>query len=450
VKPFETLALTAWLVLAAAAASIAAGVVSLSEVETVKMCAFRWLTGIRCPGCGMAHALLEAFQGHWAASFKHHPFGLPLLAVWTLYLVRGFRPLKIRPAVSWAALAALLVFHGARLAGAAFDRRGPNDALPGFGNLAVAPPSVLGKPPLPPDLAAAAKKWGNEAQIAKLAGRQPGGSFRFAVIGDAEPGRFAWERVFAPGPDAFTWLLGDAQSLGADFVLQLGDMVSEGTEKDYRAHFKDLEAVGAAPLFHVIGNHDRSRPNGAADKNYYEAIRGKTDYFFDYGGWRFVAVDTSDRRLRSDQLAWLKTVVPANGRCVVFMHVPPKFLKGKLYSPKKKGFEDEIEPPLPKERSYWQDVLTGYFPENSDGFKKLMEERRVPRVYMGHVHAFGTAKLGPTLYVLSGGGGSPLYPLPPGEPKRKMTHWIEVTVDGDAVNERVHELGGDVYPMPLP
>ncbi len=314
-------------------------------------------------------------------------------------------------------------------------------------------PAVTGRPVLSPELRAAAAQWGIDAQRARLAPIRSGAAFRFSVIGDAEPGRFAWERVFAPPVDAFTRLLRDASSSSA-FVLQLGDSVSEGTADYYAARFRQLDgARGAAPLFPTIGNHDRSRPNGAADKGFFEATMGQPDYFFDYAGWRFVSVDTSDRRLRDDQLAWLKTVVPDNGRCVIFTHVPPKFLKGKFYSPKKasKGLEgEEKEEPLPKSEDYWHDVLTAYFEENAEGFRALVAERKVARVYVGHIHAFGVARVGPTLFVLSGGGGSPLYPLPPGEPKRKMTHWLEVSVDGRSVSETVHELNGDVYPMPLP
>jgi hypothetical protein len=69
---------------------------------------------------------------------------------------------------------------------------------------------------------------------------------------------------------------------------------------------------------------------------------------------------------------------------------------------------------------------------------------------LGHIHAFGVARRGPTLFVLSGGGGSPLYPLPPGEPRRKMAHFLEVSVSGGTLTETVHELSGIVYPMPLP
>ncbi|MBI4376845.1 MAG: DUF2752 domain-containing protein [Elusimicrobia bacterium] len=84
---FELLAGSAWLALAAAAWLIGRGWLSLSTLESLPLCAFRFWTGWRCPGCGMAHALLYAFQGSWSQSIAHHALGLPVLAVWTGWML---------------------------------------------------------------------------------------------------------------------------------------------------------------------------------------------------------------------------------------------------------------------------------------------------------------------------------------------------------------------------
>ncbi|HAM34596.1 MAG TPA: hypothetical protein DEB40_03185 [Elusimicrobia bacterium] len=88
-KTFDRLALAAWLGLAAMATALKSGLLSWGRVEAVHLCLFRYWWGARCPGCGMGHSLLEAFQGHWTASWRHHPLGLPLLAVWTAWLAFG-------------------------------------------------------------------------------------------------------------------------------------------------------------------------------------------------------------------------------------------------------------------------------------------------------------------------------------------------------------------------
>lgn len=44
----------------------------------------------------------------------------------------------------------------------------------------------------------------------------------------------------------------------------------------------------------------------------------------------------------------------------------------------------------------------------------LMSLNKVARVYMGHIHGLGTLERGGVKYVLTGGGGSPLFPGPAG------------------------------------
>jgi len=93
------------------------------------LCPFRLLTGLPCPGCGMGHALVYALRGDFGASFRSHPLGIPLLAIWTAWLAwgvvnlwrgrefsDGFIPALRRPALSWAALILVLAVYAARLA----------------------------------------------------------------------------------------------------------------------------------------------------------------------------------------------------------------------------------------------------------------------------------------------------------------------------------------------
>lgn len=92
---FDKLAVGAYAALVAAAFALATGVLELATLESgVKLCLFRFLTGIPCPGCGMAHSLLFGFQGQWALAFHSHLLGLPLLAVWTLWIVHGAANLR--------------------------------------------------------------------------------------------------------------------------------------------------------------------------------------------------------------------------------------------------------------------------------------------------------------------------------------------------------------------
>lgn len=42
-------------------------------------CAFRTLTGLYCPGCGMTRATFAALHGNLAAAFRFNPLGMMLM-----------------------------------------------------------------------------------------------------------------------------------------------------------------------------------------------------------------------------------------------------------------------------------------------------------------------------------------------------------------------------------
>ena len=47
----------------------------------IDLCAFRMLTGLPCPTCGLTRALVRAIQGDFAGSLAMHPAGLIVLAM---------------------------------------------------------------------------------------------------------------------------------------------------------------------------------------------------------------------------------------------------------------------------------------------------------------------------------------------------------------------------------
>ena len=299
----------------------------------------------------------------------------------------------------------------------------------------------LAKPEAPtPDLIAAGARWSNAAQAARIAPASDGELFRIAVIGDAEPGRFPWERVFSPGKDAFARQLAEIELLAPRATVQLGDFVSRGTVDNYRAHVRFLDERVRLPLLTAQGNHDRSSPNGAGDKSLYRAVFGAGDSFTDVGGWRLVLLDTADRLLTAEQLSWLEAALAGAKRTLVFMHVPPAFLAGTLV-------DKEVEELQAEEESDGYHPFQAYFEQGSAEFGALAARYGVARVYVAHIHAFGHARHLGVPYVLTGGGGSPLYPLPPGYPKSKFAHFIDVELGPDGVRETVHKLDGDTFPL---
>lgn len=85
--PFSVVAAGAWALCALQAAT--------GLGEGVTLCPFKLLTGHDCPGCGMGRAVVAAMRGRFGDSFHFHMLGLPLLAVWSVWLLReGRRALR--------------------------------------------------------------------------------------------------------------------------------------------------------------------------------------------------------------------------------------------------------------------------------------------------------------------------------------------------------------------
>lgn len=278
------------------------------------------------------------------------------------------------------------------------------------------------------ELDALAAPWRLKAHLARLEQnpRSEGETFSFAVLGDAEPGRFWIYRKLFNRPGMFARQLAAIQRHSVDFCVQLGDMVSRGIARNYRRFFQEIAAVDVrTPYLTVIGNHDRSRPNGASDSTLYRRLFGASNYFFDRGGWRFVTVDTSSKRLTAAQLRWLDRVLDGPRRSIVFTHVPPALLR------------------------LWGGSAAarlGGFKQGAVEFAGILSRRKVERVYMGHVHCFGVQDYQGVRYVLTGGGGSPLYPVL-GAADR-FHHYLTVSVGIHGVRERVHAADGASFAIP--
>ncbi len=308
---------------------------------------------------------------------------------------------------------------------------------------AEAKTAETGKKRWPFDPQAVQAKWGHDAQRAKLAQtpRGPQETFTFSLIGDSEPGRFWFERVFPPrGKKVFETLMTDMQSRPHDFVLQLGDFVSRGTTKNYAKFVAKLESVADRPFFPIMGNHDRKKTNPKkwADRSIYkEAFASQalpsyrnTDFFFDHGGYRIIALDDADGSISAEQLIWLDNVLDTKLKTIVAIHIPPAYLKGRWARPTElaqEGAEDETKA---------LKAGKGYFSTGAREFSEIVSRRGVERVYTGHIHALAYANYAGVRYVLSGGGGSPLYRLP-GIPGQKISHYITVEAGPDGVRETI-------------
>ena len=194
-----------------------------------------------------------------------------------------------------------------------------------------------------------------------------------------------------------------------------GDFVTDGKFRQYQGFLKTLDGKTSLPFLTTIGNHELIRPQKEHRTTFYDQAFGPLNYFFDYKGFRFVAVDTSDYNITQEELSWLQEVLNTPLRKIVFTHTPPKQL------------------------STWTKFLwiEGGFEYGGENFLQLMSERRVERVYVGHMHGFGVTDYKGVRYVLTAGAGSPLYPWKP--IRHKIYNFVEVRVtDSGELLEYVH------------
>ncbi|NNN06962.1 MAG: hypothetical protein HKL90_13785 [Elusimicrobia bacterium] len=284
--------------------------------------------------------------------------------------------------------------------------------------------------PQPPDeLKRLAARLRTARQLRRLS-RLPsehGDSVSFAVLGDVEPCRFWTLRKLFNQEGVFAEQMEEIQRQPVKFIVQLGDMVEKGEPRRYedflRRHARAWR--GGKPYLTVIGNHDRSRPNGRSHSTLYRGLFGRANYAFDHAGARFVVLDSSAKRVSAAQLRWLDKVLDTPRRKIVFTHMPPVHLGlwggvGRLHS-------------------------LGGFIGGAREFSEIVSRRGVARVYMGHVHAFGVQDHQGVRYVLTGGGGSALFPSGNAD---RFHHFLTVELTPHGIRERVHSLDGRVFHIP--
>lgn len=204
-------------------------------------------------------------------------------------------------------------------------------------------------------------------EIAKLGPGPADGDFSFVVMGDTRDG------------DAmFRYMIDLANRMNPAFIIDVGDLVTSGaTDRQYEHYFEQI-SVSGAPFFSVIGNHENMAPGGLER---YKQMFGMTDFFFDYGGARFICIDNSAENgytMTDAQFAWLEPLLRNDMPKFIFMHAPPK-------------------------THIWGAAMDR---QSSERFMDMAEKYKVRKVYFGHVHAYDRLRRGETDYVMTGCAGA--------------------------------------------
>lgn len=238
----------------------------------------------------------------------------------------------------------------------------------------------------------------------------PGRSFRFVAYGDNRT-----------QPLIHAAVLKAIAAFKPDFLLQTGDLVANGEIMEQWDEYWRVAGptLASVPMYPALGNHER---NGAPYFRYFDVPR---DYAFDYGDVHFVALDSNKTGADAvAQRAWLRKDLADHQKArwrVVFMHhtlytctnIPARRLESEVR-------RKELEP--------------------------ILKNGRVQLMVTGHDHNYQRHVADGITYIITGGGGAPLYDLTMDTPYivtgKKAHHHCEITVDRDRMQFRVVEPSG--------
>jgi hypothetical protein len=243
-------------------------------------------------------------------------------------------------------------------------------------------------------------------------------SFRFTVYGDDRTNHADHQRVVdqmglvdpAPG-----------------FLLNVGDLTASGSVSDY-ATFFNIEGglLSRETLFPALGNHDLS---GLTNWTTFFALpNNERWYSFRYGNSVFHMLDNySTYTPGSPQYEWFVNELEADSADVSIRHI----------------FVDLHQPPYTTNLGHPSDTTVRQY------LCPLFERFHVRAVFNGHVHCYEHSLVNDVHYVISGGGGAPLYdtwgPEQPWTVYREATlEFTLVEVRGDTVDVETVKPGGEV------
>ncbi len=249
----------------------------------------------------------------------------------------------------------------------------------------------------------------------------PDRSFSFAVIGDSGTG----------SRDQYA-VADRMAALDPQFVLHTGDVVyPDGQADGYDPFFfKPYQTLaGRAAIFPTLGNHDYRSQRG---QPYLDAFylphnnpaNTERYYSFDWGDAHFTALDFNTGP-DVEQLTWLKNDLASTDQLWKFV-----FYHQAIYSSGPHGDESWVEAK--------RQLLAPIF-----------EQNHVDVVFNGHDHDYErTQSINGVLYIVSGGGGGPLYQVNPqsfSAYAESTYHTVFATLEGCTLTLRAVKPDGTAF-----
>ncbi len=230
--------------------------------------------------------------------------------------------------------------------------------------------------------------------------------FQFVVYGDTRTRHDFHKRVMEA-----------VAKTDPDFVLHTGDLVTDGYDTAQWPIFFSIEKelLRKTAFFPSLGNHERN------NRQYYEFFDVATPYYsFDWGNAHFTVLNSDvgnvaiSREARqtfwAEQTRWmeedLQKAQKADYRFLAFHHPPFTAVK------KRQENKHEVQ-----------------------NLPPLFEKYKVTAVFNGHDHNYQHHVKNGVHYIVTGGGGAPLYPVdgPIEGLTRKVEsteHFVKVKVNG--------------------
>ncbi len=237
--------------------------------------------------------------------------------------------------------------------------------------------------------------------------------FQFAVLGDSRDG----EKVYA-------YLIKRILERKPDFIIHLGDMVPSPRETEWQAFFEASKPI-TLPFFPVVGNHDVSVGSSGdeAYRNQFQLPEGKTYYAFRAGEVLFVVLDSEKGRCRisKEQRSWLEGVLSSSKE---------KFKLAFIHRP--------LFPPLDSLKA---GRALDKYPVDRDNLHGLFLRNRVKAVFEADDHRYDRREEDGILYLISGGGGAPLYTT---QKRGGYFHYVWVSVERERIEGEVVDLEGKI------
>jgi acid phosphatase type 7 len=244
------------------------------------------------------------------------------------------------------------------------------------------------------------------------------GRFQFVVYGDTRTRHDFHRKVAAAIAKA-----------DPDFVVHTGDLVSDGAQTSLWPIFFSIEKelLRKTAFFPSLGNHERNNPQ------YYQFFDVKDPYYsFNWGNAHFTVLNSDLGNAGADPAAKEK-----------FWAEQKQWLAADLRASQKSDFRFVVfhHPPFTAYAKRQQEK------SNTADFVPLFEQYKVTAIFNGHDHNYQHHLKNGIHYIVTGGGGAPLYPVdaPIPEMTKKVEsteHFVKVSVNGKQARVEAVALDG--------